>query len=391
MLSAGRIFRVALLGSGIALSAFAPNGHARPYAVVHTFAGPPNDGSYPYNPVSFASNGAMYGATNLGGTANAGTIFEIAQGGAETLLHSFDGGSGGSDPNAGVTIDPATGDVYGSTTFGGSNGCRNGCGVLYRLAAAGSYSVLHTFNNGTDGEYPVGTLVRDKHGNFYGIATAGGPNNAGTVFRYGAKGAFQVLHTFVGTDGFSPQGSLVLDKAGNLYGVTNQGGTGNYGTVYKLSTDGKNFSVLYNFTGGTDGGYPAGGLARDKAGSLYGTTDLAGNGQDPNGTVFELSTGGSLTTLYVFSGGADGAYPESDILQFRGELYGTTTGGGANGDGVVFKVDPASGSETLLHSFAGTDGANPHAGLVAHDRRLYGAASAGGGDSLGVLFSVRKR
>lgn len=390
MLSAGRIFCAALLGS-IALCAFAANGYARPYAVVHTFAGPPNDGSYPYNPLSFDSNGAMYGATNLGGTANAGTIFQIAQGGAETLLHSFDGGSGGSDPNAGVTIDPATGDIYGSTTFGGSNACRNGCGILFRLAAGGGYSVLHTFKNGSDGEYPVGTLARDRRGNLYGIATSGGPDNAGTVFRYSAKGAFQVLHTFDGTDGFSPQGSLLLDRAGSLYGVTNQGGADNYGTVYRLATDGKNFSVLYNFTGGTDGGYPAGGLARDKAGNFYGTTDLAGNGQYPNGTVYKLTPSNNLTTLYIFGGGADGAYPESDLLQFRGQLYGTTTGGGANGDGVVFKVDPVSGTETVLHGFAGTDGANPHAGLVEHKDRLYGAASAGGGDGLGVLFSVRNR
>lgn len=388
MRSARQLFRSAFLGS--ALCAFAASGHASPYTVLYNFAGPPN-GSYPYNPVSFDASGDIYGATNLGGTANAGTIFEIVPDGTETLLHSFDGAAGGSDPNAGVTIDPATGDLYGTTTFGGNGACRNGCGVLYELAADGTFTVLHRFDNASDGQYPVARLIRDKRGNLYGIATAGGPNGAGTVFNYGANGAFKVLHAFGGTDGFSPQGSLLRDKAGNLYGVTMQGGADNYGTVYRLASNGKAFSVLYSFTGGADGGYPSGGLDGDKAGNVYGATNLAGNGEYPNGTVFRLAPDGSLTTLYVFTGEADGGYPEGDILQSKGDLYGTTTGGGANDDGVVYKVDAASGSETVLHTFAGDDGATPQAGLTRYHRLLYGTASGGGADGYGVVFSVKKK
>ncbi len=389
MRSARQIFRSVCLGS--ALCAFAASAHANHYSVLHDFAGPPADGSYPYNDVSFDAGGDVFTATNLGGAANAGTIIEIAPDGTETLLHSFDGGAGGSDPNAGVTIDPSTGDLTGTTTFGGNNACRNGCGVVYRLAADGTFTVLHTFKNSRDGQYPVARLVRDNHCNYYGIATAGGPGGGGTVFEYSAGGAFKVLHAFAGADGFSPQGSLLLDKDSNLTGVTMQGGTDDYGVVYRLASGGKLFSVLYSFTGGVDGGYPSGGLDSDKAGNLYGATNLAGNGTDPNGTVYRLTPDGSLSTLYVFTGGADGGYPQGDVLQNGGKLYGTTTGGGAKDDGIIYKIDAASGSETVLHTFRGKDGAGPQAGLTMNRDMLYGTASGGGRDGYGIVFRVKKK
>jgi uncharacterized repeat protein (TIGR03803 family) len=388
MMSASNLFRSALLGSAFALCAFAAT--AKPYAVLHDFSGPPGDGSYPYNDVSFGAGGEIYGATNLGGSADSGSIFEIALDGTETLLHSFDGGAGGSDPNAGVTIDPASGDFYGTTTFGGSGACRNGCGVFYRLGSNGKFKVLHTFDDAQDGRYPAGQLARDKLGNLYGVATSGGPNTGGSVFEYSATGAFTVLHEFSGDDGFSPQGRLLLNRAGNLYGVTNSGGADDYGTVYKLTPKGA-LTTLYSFTGGDDGGYPAGGLDRDKAGNLYGASNLAGNGSTPYGTVFKLAPDGTLTTLYAFAGGADGAYPAGNILQIKGKLYGTTTGGGANDDGVVYEVDAANKTETVLHSFADSDGATPQAGLTKNHRLLYGTASGGGADGYGVVFSVAKK
>jgi uncharacterized repeat protein (TIGR03803 family) len=277
-----KLFRNVLLGSVFALTAFAAGARAADYAVLHSFAGPPSDGSYPYNNVTFDETGNLYGAANLGGSANAGIIFEIARDRTETVLYSFDGAAGGSDPNAGVTIDPSTGDLYGTTTFGGSDACRNGCGVLYELAAGGAYTVLHTFDESTDGEYPAGELLRNKKGDLFGIATSGGPNSGGTVFEYSAKGAFSVLHAFAGSDGFEPQGNLMRDSAHNLYGVTYSGGADNYGTVFKITSAG-DLATLYSFTGGADGGYPTGGVVRDKAGNLYGATNLAGNGTTPTG------------------------------------------------------------------------------------------------------------
>ena len=333
------LFAVAFLGSAAIYASFGCTAQARGYTVVHDFAGPPGDGSFPYNKVSFGPGGEIYGATNLGGASNNGTIFKIDPDGKQTLLHSFAGGADGSDPNAGVTIDPATGNLYGTTTFAGTGACREGCGLFYRLAADGTYTVLHDFDNTDDGQYPAGQLLRDKLGNIYGATTSGGPNGGGAIFKYDTKGNFRVLHAFGGADGFSPQGHLLQDRAGTLYGATMQGGANDYGTVYKMGPDGKGFSVLYSFTGGADGGYPSGGLGRDKAGNLYGATNLAGNGSAPNGTVFKLAPDETLSTLYVFTGGADGGFPSGDVLQLDGQVFGTTTGGGAHGDGVVYAVD----------------------------------------------------
>jgi uncharacterized repeat protein (TIGR03803 family) len=389
MLSACKSFQRALLGSALALCAFTASLQAKPYKVLHDFAGPPGDGSYPYNNISFGPNGTIYGAANLGGASDAGTIFKIAPDGTYTVLHSFDGSAGGSDPNAGVTIDPASGDLYGTTTFGGNAGCRNGCGVLYRFRANGKFRVLHSFDS-DDGRYPAGQLLRDTLGNIYGIATSGGPELGGAIFEYSADGKFSLLHTFSGDDGFEPQGSLLQDRAGNLYGATYGGGIGDYGTVFRLTPKGA-LTTLYNFTGGDDGGNPTGGLDRDKAGNLYGATNLAGNGTTPFGTVFKLTPDGTLTTLYAFTGGADGGYPAGNILEAGGKLYGTTAGGGANDDGIVYEVDPTAGSETVLHSFAESDGAGPQAGLTKMHGRLYGTASGGGGGDLGVVFSLKQK
>lgn len=384
-------YRSLLVGSALALAVVTAAAQARSYTVLHNFAGAPGDGAIPLNDVSFGLDGDIYGAINLGGAQDDGAIVKLAPDGTETLLYSFQGGAQGFDPNANVTIDPVTGDFYGTATFGGDAvACRNGCGILYRLAAGGTYTVLHTFETGTDGRYPAGDLVRDKRGNLYGSTTSGGPNEAGTVFKYTAKGAFKVLHAFTGDDGFSPQGRLLRDKAGNFYGVTMQGGADNYGTVFKLTPKGE-LTTLYNFTGGADGGYPSGGVDRDRAGNLYGATNLAGNGSTPYGTVFRLAPDGTLTTLYAFTGGADGGYPEGNLLYSKGELYGTTSGGGnADNDGVVYKVDAAGGAETVLHTLSDTDGANPEAGLTKHHGLLYGTASGGGASGNGVVFSVKK-
>jgi uncharacterized repeat protein (TIGR03803 family) len=390
MFSSRVVLTSMLLGS-VALIGVGHSAQARSYTVLHEFAGAPNDGAFPYNDVTFDDAGVLYGTTNLGGSSNNGTIFKLTPSGTYTVLHSFDGGATGSDPNAGVTIDPTSGDLYGTTTFGGMASCRNSCGIFYRLAADGTYTVLHSFDNADDGQYPAGLLIRDKLGTIFGSTTSGGPNGGGTVFSYNAKGKFKMVHAFGGVDGFSPQGRLLRGQSGELYGVTMQGGANGYGTAYKMAPGGNRFSVLYSFTGGADGGYPSGGLDRDKAGNLYGATNLAGNGATPNGTVFKLAPDGTLTTLYAFSGGADGLFPAGNILLNHGKIYGTTTGGGQDEDGVVYAVDLASGNENVVHSFADTDGAGPQAGLTRRQGVLYGAASGGGANGVGVLYRIEKK
>jgi len=210
---------------------------------------------------------------------------------------------------------------------------------------------------------------------------------------------FKVLHTFNGTNGSFPMGSLVMDSAGNLYGTTQEGGVYGYGVIYKVSATGQT-TVLYNFTGGADGAYPNG-VATDTAGNLYGTT----YGDSNAGTIFKLDTSGKYTVLYSFTGEADGANPTAGVLWKAGALYGTTTYGGdynciespdgydSVGCGTVFKLD-SNGTFTVLHTFIGGygEGAFPEARLLrdAHGN-LYGTAAGGFlpiGYDYGTVFRI---
>ena len=170
------------------------------------------------------------------------------------------------------------------------------------------------------------------------------------------------------------------------------------GVVYKLDPSGQE-TVLHSFTGGADGGSPSAGVIRDAAGNLYGTTDNYGqlaNGNQGEGVVFELDTAGNYTVLYTFTGGADGGAPNGVVRNQAGNLYGTTTYGGtpepqigcSSGCGVVYKLDP-SGQETVLLSFNWANGASPEAGLLRDaEGNLYGTCPDGGISGWGVLYKV---
>jgi uncharacterized repeat protein (TIGR03803 family) len=261
---------------------------------------------------------------------------------------------------------------------------------------AGTYSLLYSFRCIPDGEYPDGGLIRDSSGNLYGTTFYGGPygeTGYGTVFKVTSGGTETVLHSFAGppSDGSYPYyGSLTLDAAGNVYGTTFEGGEFGYGTVFKVTATGEE-SVLHNFTGGSDGGYPYGGIARDSAGNIYGTGSIGG--AYDGGVFFKLTPGGTGTVLHSFSGSpSDGASPQSDLIRdSSGNLYGTTNQGGAASAGTVFEIT-ASGAESLLYSFKGApvDGANPLGGGLLQDTsgNLYGVTDSGGADEAGVVFKV---
>jgi len=203
---------------------------------------------------------------------------------------------------------------------------------------------------------------------------------------------FIVLYSFQGPpDGNLPLSGVIRDADGNLYGTNYYGGAYGYGTVFKVDKKGKE-TVLYSFAGGTDGANPVGGLVRDAAGNLYGTTD---GGGDPDcgygytcGTVYKVDKYGNEAVLYRFGGLPDGHSADSSLLlDSAGNLYGTTEAGGDNGCnpgygcGTVLKID-TQGRETILHNFTGTrelDGAFPYAGLVGGaDGYLYGTTALGG-------------
>jgi len=256
-------------------------------------------------------------------------------------------------------------------------------------AQAQTEVVLHNFRPMT-GSGPYGGLIRDSAGNLYGTARNGlGSHHAGVVFKLGAGGHYAVLHDFSGgADGGQPFGGVIRDSAANLYGTTLVGGAANAGVVFKIDASGQE-TVLYSFTGGADGGRPTDSVVFDPAGNLYGTTGIGGTASQ--GVVFKLDTAGKETVLHTFTGGADGGQPYAGvILDPVGNLYGTATAGGA-GYGVVYKLDPA-GNETVLHTFTGGDDGNePYGGVIRDSAgNLYGTTLLGGAANCGVVFRLSK-
>jgi uncharacterized repeat protein (TIGR03803 family) len=315
-----------------------------------------------------------------------------------SVLHSFAGAPDGCKPQGDLLRDGA-GNLYGTTA-----NCGSGNGVVFKISAAGKETILYRFTGKTDGGLPEAGLIRDKAGNLYGTAYAGGASGDGVVFEL-SKGKETVLHSFSGSDGAHPTASLVRDAAGNLYGTTFYGGTASCGcgTVFKIDTTGAE-TVLYSFTGGTDGKFPAGRLLPDSVGNLYGTASEGGAvncgrfGMYGCGVVFKVDSSAHETVLYSFTGGADGGQPLAGLIRdSAGNFYGTTFSAGNlsrpcalnNGCGVVFKLSKAD-QETVLYTFTnGTDGANPTADLARDSAgNLYGTTKLGGA-GYGVVFEIQ--
>ena len=213
---------------------------------------------------------------------------------------------------------------------------------------------------------------------------------AASVSRAQSGATLTTLHTFKGTDGGYPVAGLILGSDGNLYGTTNGVTADDDGTVYRLTTAGV-FTNLHTFTASasdTAGSQPTGGLVQGGGGNLYGTT--SGGGLDSSGTVFRITTTGALTTLYAFTGGGDGANPAASlILGSDGDLYGTTTAGGSAADGTIFRITTA-GAFSSLYSFTGSaDGSAPSGSLVeGASGTFYGTTNTGGADNLGTVFEL---
>jgi uncharacterized repeat protein (TIGR03803 family) len=281
---------------------------------------------------------------------------------------------------------------------------RTGLALMFLLASAivptqaqaQKFKVLYSFKEPPDGQLPYASMVRDAKGNLYSTTRSGGGYNCtfgtqqagcGTVFKLDSAGNETVLYSFVGSDeGFTPVGGLTRDAAGNLYGTTYYGGTGycsddsfddGCGTVFKLDTAGQE-TVLHSFGNSPDGANPYAALIRDGSGNLYGTTMYGGT--YGLGTVFKVTPSGQETVLYSFKGGSDGGVPYAGLVRDkRGNLYGTAVLGGTYSLGTVFKLDPA-GKETTLHSFKGVpDGQSPVGSLILDSEgNLYGTTNNGG-------------
>jgi uncharacterized repeat protein (TIGR03803 family) len=373
---------------------------AQTYVVLHAFTGR-GDGQLPAAGLLRDAGGNLYGTTAYGGSFNYGTVFKVDMVGHETVLHSFAGGDG-LFPYASL-IEDRNGNLYGTTTNGGTaegGSCQHGCGTVFKVDKDGREKVLYAFTGQTDGGNPEAGLVRDAAGTLYGTATTGGDLSCrdyipgcGVVFKVDTNGKETVLHAFTGgADGDRPSGTLIRDKTGNLYGVTSYGGKSGSGVVFKLDREGKE-TVLYNFTGTTDGNRPGGSLIRDQAGNFYGETLAGGDSScDPYvngcGVVFELNKTGKEIVLYAFTGASDGALPVGGLIRDNaGNLFGATgdvLGGCPWGCGTIFKIDK-KGNHTVLYTFTtGSDGIEPFGGVISDESgNLYGTASQGGDSSCG--------
>jgi uncharacterized repeat protein (TIGR03803 family) len=351
----------------------------------------------------------LYGTTSTGGTGDqctadgGGTVYAVdRKTGTETVLHSFGNGTDGCYPNPGLL--KVNGMLYGTTSNGGGP-CRFGrqpsCGTVFAIdPESGAETVLYNFcrkSHCRDGANPGSGLI-EMNGKLYGSTGLGGSTRChggcGTVFMLDPRtGKERVIYAFLaGGDGRGT--AFLVNVGGMFYGATIEGGTSKVcgragcGSLFQLDPATGEESVLYSFTGHSDGSFP------DFApismnGALYGGTFFGPN--DDGGTLFAFNlTTGAETTLYDFPAG--GGYPSAPLVEMNGTLYGTAAPGGVHQEGTVFALDPATGAVTTVYSFLQTkkkdDGINP-AGLVAAHNVLYGVTAAGGADDSGTVFSLR--
>ncbi len=372
---------------------------AQPYseAIVHSF--PPPLGGNVRTSLIQASDGNLYGTVPDGGSKGWGAVFKISSldtSPTPSVIYSFLGGNDGGDPQASL-IQASDGNLYGTTRNGGSSGMGT-VFVIRDLSGTPTESVIHSLAGGSDGSKPVASLIQASDGNLYGTTYGGGSSGAGTVFRISDLSTVpteSVIYSFTGnTDGGYPSAALIQASDGNLYGTT-------IDAVFKISnpTTSPATSVIYNSFGRESP--QAASLIQASDGNLYGTTysitflDFGAFFYD-KGTVFKISDLATLpivTIIHSFTAPTDGRVPFASLIQASdGNLYGTTGLGGSSDEGTVFKISNLTTSPTfnVTHSFTGgSDGSNPHASVIqASDGNLYGTTYAGGSSSFGTVFKI---
>jgi uncharacterized repeat protein (TIGR03803 family) len=384
---------------------------AQTFTTLHSFDGAGGDG--PYGALVQATDGDLYGTTVAGGSLETcdfgcGTVFKISPAGTLATLYSFCSQgfpcTDGASPYAAL-IQADGGNFY-STAY---NGGANDDGTIFEITPNGSLTTLHSFDL-TDGAFPYAALIQAADGDFYGTTPGGGVTGSdyGTIFEITPEGTLTTLHSFCSQTGCPDGGgptALVEAIDGNLYGTTSYGGasgacTLGCGTVFKI-TPGGTFTSLHSFSG-TDGSSPGAALVQATDGSLYGTTESGGastsctlGGFIGCGTIFKITSSGTLTTLYSFcsqSACADGEFPAAGLVQATaGNLYGTTPNGGANGYGTVFKMT-RSGTLTTLYSFCSQSGCadseSSYSALIQVTNGKFYGTTGGGANGLGAVFGL---
>ena len=319
------------------------------------------------------SSGNFYGTTPAGGTANVGTIFEIAAGThTVTTLASFTNANGSPDGN--LTID-ANGDLFGPT----------GLAVCELAKGSSTITNLATFSSPSTGYNPFGNVVEDSSGDLFGTTASAGASGDGTIFEIvNGSNTITTLASFtLPNDGFSYNEGLSRDSNGDLFGTASTINGSSIGIVFELANGSHTITTLATVP------YPLGGVILDSSGNLFGTTSDGGSNGD--GTIFEVSAvSHTLTTLASLTGTANGAHPYAGLVEdSSGDLFGTTSSGGADGDGTVFEVVAGSNVATNLLNFTGTNGNSPQAPLVEDSNgNLYGTTYGGGANGNGTVFEL---
>lgn len=293
-----------------------------------------------------------------------------------TTLFNFDN-LHGAEPTDMSLVQGFNGNFFGTTAGGGSPECNKGCGTIFEITPAGGFTTLYYFT-GPDGSTPHAGLVQGPDGTFYGTTEYGGANGYGTVFKFTPAGGVTTLHSFNSTDGATPWTALVFGPDANLYGTTLSGGsgaacTGGCGTVFSI-TRGGTLTSLYSMNY-ADGQFPTGALVLGSGPLFYGTTEWGGaNGY---GIVFSITRDGTLTTLYSFSRAED-HWPTAPMVAADGYLYGTNSGGDllTSTRGNVCKITPSGELTTMYEFTGGDDGGSANGGLIrATDGNFYGTTA----------------
>jgi len=329
----------------------------------------------PYGELTLGNDGYLYGTTYTGGAFGKGSYFKTTLDGAITFV-AFDGTNGTMPFRA--PLQAADGNFYGAATAGGAMDA----GTVYQIDTNGAMHVVYSFD-GTNGSEP-GSLVLARNGDLYGFTFNGGigfdgtPSSGdGVIFKLTTNGDFTRLASFTETNLYPKN---IIDAGGGiLYGTTESGGDYGFGTVFRMNPDGQ-LVTLVSFDG-TNGVCPTS-LIMGSDGLLYGTTALGGNGFTGNknggGSVFKVSTNGSLTTLRFFSGN-DGNWPWGQLIEVtNGLFYGVTYMGGKNGEGTVFQITSGGQFASILQCDARWErGGLPRTGLTkGSDGNYYGITSA---------------
>ena len=271
------------------------------------------------------------------------------------------------------------GKLYGTILGGGQSG-----GAIFDFTTSGVTTILDSLVNAT-GSGPALGVTLGTDGNLYGATTFGGTAKAGVLYRVSANGTYTVLHNFTGgTDGALPESIPFQASDGNFYGTTS-GGFSLPSTVYKYNPHTGAFSTIYAFDQAH--GVDANSVMQGSDGNLYATTFFGG--ATHGGTVVKLTTSGKLLSYYSFPAfKGDGNSPIGPLVESAdGNLYGATLGGGSIGDGMIFRITPDL-TVTDIYDFCGDclGGFHPSALVLGSDGNLYGANESGGANFSGTLF-----